>query len=206
MPIGREGRDESPRAPADNPRVKFDYDLLVIGSGPGGQKAAIQAAKLGKRVAVVDRRETLGGVCTNTGTIPSKTLREAVVFLTGMSQRGIYGQSYRVKDDITSEDVFARIQHVVQREIDVVRSQLARNRVQVLSGHGRFARPAHGLRRQRGRASERRVTAAKIVIATGTRPARPPTVAFDGRTVLDSDDIVLSSTGCRTRWSSSAPA
>src|SRR4249920_555754 len=126
---------------ADNRPVKFDYDLLVIGSGPGGQKAAIQAAKLDKRVAVIDRRETLGGVCTNTGTIPSKTLREAVVFLTGMSQRGIYGQSYRVKDDITSEDVFARIQHVVQREIDVVRSQLARNRVQVLAGHGRFLDP-----------------------------------------------------------------
>jgi NAD(P) transhydrogenase len=169
--------------------VKFDYDLLVIGSGPGGQRAAIQAAKLGRRVAVIDRRETLGGVCTNTGTIPSKTLREAVVFLTGMSQRGIYGQSYRVKDDITSEDVFARIQHVVQREIDVVRSQLGRNKVQVLSGHGRFVDP-HAVCVQSASGEERRVTAARIVIATGTRPARPASVAFDGRTVLDSDDIV----------------
>jgi NAD(P) transhydrogenase len=169
--------------------VKFDYDLLVIGSGPGGQRAAIQAAKLGRRVAVVDRRETLGGVCTNTGTIPSKTLREAVVFLTGMSQRGIYGQSYRVKDDITSEDVFARIQHVVQREIDVVRSQLGRNKVQVLAGHGRFLDP-HSVCVESASGEERRVTAAKVVIATGTRPARPSTVAFDGRTVLDSDDIV----------------
>ena len=88
--------------PADYAAVAYDYDLLVIGSGPGGQKAAIQAAKLGRRVAVVDRREMVGGVCTNTGTIPSKTLREAVVYLTGMSQRGIYGQSYRVKDDITA--------------------------------------------------------------------------------------------------------
>ena len=112
-------------------------------------------------MAVVDRRETLGGVCTNTGTIPSKTLREAVVFLTGMSQRGIYGQSYRVKDDITSEDVFARIQHVVQREIDVVRSQLGRNRVQVLAGHGRFVDPHTVSRRRASRASERRVTAAE---------------------------------------------
>jgi NAD(P) transhydrogenase len=190
MPIGGDGSwHESARAPADNPRVKFDYDLLVIGSGPGGQKAAIQAAKLGKRVAVVDRRETLGGVCTNTGTIPSKTLREAVVFLTGMSQRGIYGQSYQVKDDITSEDVFARIQHVVQREIDVVRSQLARNRVQVLAGHGRFLDP-HSVSVDSVSGMERRITAQKIVIATGTRPAHPATVAFDGRTVLDSDDIV----------------
>ena len=169
--------------------MAFDYDLLVIGSGPGGQKAAIQAAKLGRRVAVVDRRESLGGVCTNTGTIPSKTLREAVVFLTGMSQRGIYGQSYRVKDDITSEDVFARIQHVVQREVDVVRSQLARNRVQMLPGHARFLEP-HAVCVGSASGDERRVTAAKIVIATGTRPARPRTVAFDGRTVLDSDDIV----------------
>jgi NAD(P) transhydrogenase len=180
---------ESLVAAADNQRVKYDFDLLVIGSGPGGQKAAIQAAKLGKRVAVIDRRETLGGVCTNTGTIPSKTLREAVVFLTGMSQRGIYGQSYRVKDDITSEDVFARIQHVVQREIDVVRSQLGRNRVQVLPGHGRFLDP-HSVLVGSVLGDERRITAAKIVIATGTRPARPSTVAFDGRTVLDSDDIV----------------
>jgi NAD(P) transhydrogenase len=169
--------------------VAFDYDLLVIGSGPGGQKAAIQAAKLGRRVAVVDRRESLGGVCTNTGTIPSKTLREAVVFLTGMSQRGIYGQSYQVKDDITSEDVFARIQHVVQREVDVVRSQLARNRVQMLPGHARFLEP-HAVCVGSASGDERRVTANKIVIATGTRPARPRTVAFDGRTVLDSDDIV----------------
>ena len=86
--------------------MPYDYDLLVIGSGPGGQKAAIQAAKLGRRVALVDRREMIGGVCTNTGTIPSKTLREAVVYLTGMSERGIYGQSYRVKEDISSHDVF----------------------------------------------------------------------------------------------------
>jgi NAD(P) transhydrogenase len=169
--------------------VKFDYDLLVIGSGPGGQRAAIQAAKLGRRVAVVDRPETLGGVCTNTGTIPSKTLREAVVFLTGMSQRGIYGRSYQVKDDITSEDVFARIQHVVQRDTDVVRSQLGRNKVQVLSGHGRFLDP-HAVCVESAFGEVRRVTASKIVIATGTRPARPAAVAFDGRTVLDSDDIL----------------
>jgi NAD(P) transhydrogenase len=166
-----------------------EFDLVCIGSGPAGQRAAIQAAKLGRRVAVIDRRETLGGVCTNTGTIPSKTLREAVVFLTGMSQRGIYGQSYQVKDDITSEDVFARIQHVVQREIDVVRSQLGRNKVQVLSGHGRFLDP-HAVCVESASGEERRVTASRIVIATGTRPARPSTVAFDGRTVLDSDDIL----------------
>jgi NAD(P) transhydrogenase len=169
--------------------MPYDYDLLVIGSGPGGQKAAIQAAKLGKRAAVVDRREMVGGVCTNTGTIPSKTLREAVLYLTGMSERGIYGQSYRVKDEISSQDVFHRTQHVVQREIDVVRAQLARNRVALLHGHARFLDP-HTLCVQAASGEERRVSAARIVIAVGTRPARPRTVAFDGHRVLSSDDLL----------------
>ncbi|HYX85622.1 MAG TPA: Si-specific NAD(P)(+) transhydrogenase [Gaiellales bacterium] len=174
---------------ADYVPMSFDYDLVVIGSGPGGQKAAIQAAKLGRKVAVIDRREMVGGVCTNTGTIPSKTLREAVVYLTGMSQRGIYGQSYRVKDDITSEDVFARTQHVVQREVDVVRAQLARNRVALLNGDGRFLDP-HTVCVTAPSGEERHLSASRIVIAVGTRPARPASVAFDGRTVLDSDDIL----------------
>src|SRR5689334_4830008 len=169
--------------------MPYDYDLLVIGSGPGGQKAAIQAAKLGKRVAVVDRREMVGGVCTNTGTIPSKTLREAVLYLTGMSERGIYGQSYRVKEEISSQDVFHRTQHVVQREIDVVRAQLARNQVLLLNGHARFLDP-HTLCVTAASGEERRVSAARIVIAVGTRPARPATVAFDGHRVLSSDDIL----------------
>ena len=169
--------------------MPYDYDLLVIGSGPGGQKAAIQAAKLGKRVAVVDRREMVGGVCTNTGTIPSKTLREAVLYLTGMSERGIYGQSYRVKEEISSQDVFHRTQHVVQREIDVVRAQLARNQVLLLNGHARFLDP-HTLCVTAASGEERRVSAARVVIAVGTRPARPATVAFDGHRVLSSDDIL----------------
>src|SRR5437763_6794402 len=115
------------------------YDLVVLGSGPAGQKAAIQAAKVGASVAVVERRDTIGGVCANTGTIPSKTLREAAVYLTGLSQRGLYGQSYRVKDDITVDDLSWRTQQVMGREVDVIRNQLARNRVRVLLGHGRFA-------------------------------------------------------------------
>src|ERR1700761_5887837 len=116
----------------------FDYDVLVIGSGPGGQKAAIAAAKLGRRVAIVDKREMIGGVCINTGTIPSKTLREAVLYLTGLSQREMYGQSYRVKDDITVGDLSARTQHVISREIDVIRSQLPRNHVTVVTGMAKF--------------------------------------------------------------------
>src|SRR5262250_421625 len=108
-----------------------DFDILVIGSGPGGQKAAIAAAKLDKRVAIVERPEMLGGVCVNTGTIPSKTLREAVLYLTGLDQRQMYGQSYRVKEEITIGDLVSRTRHVVTRENDVVRSQLTRNRVAI---------------------------------------------------------------------------
>ena len=119
----------------------YDYDVLVLGSGPGGQKAAIAAAKLDRRVAVVEKRHMIGGVCINTGTIPSKTLREAVLYLTGLSQREMYGQSYRVKDDITVADLTSRTQHVVGREIDVIRNQLARNRVRLLIGTARFQDP-----------------------------------------------------------------
>lgn len=166
----------------------YDHDLLVLGSGPGGQKAAIAAAKLDRRVAVVERRE-LGGVCLNTGTIPSKTLREAVLYLTGLNQRELYGQSYRLKDEITVADLTARTQHVVGREIDVVRSQLARNRVRLLSGTGRFHDP-HTIVVTDHAGQESRYSAEKIVIATGTRPARPPSVDFDERTVIDSDGIL----------------
>ena len=128
-----------------------DFDLLVIGSGPSGQKAAIAAAKLDRRVAIIERPDMLGGVCLNTGTIPSKTLREAVLYLTGLDQREMYGQSYRVKDEITIADLAARTQHVVSRENDVVRSQLSRNRVTILAGTGRFAGPQHGRGRRRAR-------------------------------------------------------
>jgi NAD(P) transhydrogenase len=166
-----------------------DVDVLVLGSGPGGQKAAIAAAKLGRRVAMVERRDMIGGVCINTGTVPSKTLREAVVYLTGLHQRELYGQSYRLKDDITVADLAARTQHVVGREVDVIRSQLSRNRVRLITGTGRFADP-HTVVVTDLAGKETAVTAEKIVIATGTRPARPSTVDFDEMTVIDSDGIV----------------
>jgi NAD(P) transhydrogenase len=167
----------------------YDFDVLVIGSGPGGQKAAIAAAKLERRVAIIERRDMIGGVCLNTGTIPSKTLREAILYLTGLDQREMYGQSYRVKDDITVADLAARTSHVVGREMDVVRSQLTRNRVAILSGTGRFADP-HTVEIDDGDGRIRRASAEAIVIATGTRPARPASVEFDDRTVIDSDGIV----------------
>jgi NAD(P) transhydrogenase len=167
----------------------YDFDVLVIGSGPGGQKAAIAAAKLDRRVAIVERKDMIGGVCLNTGTIPSKTLREAILYLTGLDQREMYGQNYRVKDDITIGDLAARTTHVVGREMEVVRSQLSRNRVTLLSGTASFIDP-HTLSVSDADGRARTATAEAVIIATGTRPARPDTVEFDNRAVIDSDGIV----------------
>lgn len=166
----------------------YDYDLLVIGSGPGGQKAAIGAAKLGRRACVVERRNMIGGVCVNTGTIPSKTLREAVLYLTGLSMRELYGQSYRVKHEITVQDLLARTQHVIGREIEVVRAQLFRNHVDLVVGTARFVDP-HTVAVD-GPGEHRQITAANVVVATGTTPARPAHVEFDEGRVVDSDGIL----------------
>ena len=148
------------------------YDMIVIGSGPAGQKAAIAAAKLGRRAAIVERWDMVGGVCINTGTIPSKTLREAVLYLTGLNQRELYGQSYRVKDDITVTDLSARTQHVVAREIDVIRNQLARNHVTLVVGTAQFVDP-HTLVVVNDAGNHVEIAAEKIVVAVGTKPARP---------------------------------
>ena len=168
----------------------MEYDLVVIGSGPGGQKAAIAAAKLGKRVAIVEKGHMLGGVCVNTGTIPSKTLREAVLYLTGMNQRELYGASYRVKADITPADLLARTQHVIGKEIEVVRSQLLRNRIELITGVGKFLDAHTIVVEDEARGERITVSAANVVIATGTAPARPADVAFDDYRVLDSDGIL----------------
>jgi NAD(P) transhydrogenase len=170
--------------------MDYDYDIVVIGSGPAGQKAAIQAAKVGRRTAIVEHRNMVGGVCINTGTIPSKTLREAVLYLTGFSQRDMYGASYRVKSDITIGDLLARTAHVVGREVEVIRHQLLRNHVDILGGTAHFDDPhtvtVHGA----ARGDHNTVTAENIVIATGTRPNRPSQVEFDDERVLDSDSVL----------------
>ena len=166
------------------------FDLVVIGSGPGGQKAAIGAAKLGKRVAVVERRDHPGGVSLHTGTIPSKTLREAVLYLTGLQMRDVYGSSYRVKEHITVPDLLARLQHVIGREIEIVRNQLARNHVETVVGSARFTGP-HDIEVADAEGDVvRRLTADKVVVAVGTAPARPANIAFDGVRVVDSDGIL----------------
>jgi NAD(P) transhydrogenase len=166
-----------------------DYDLLVLGSGPSGQKAAIAASKLGRRVGIIDRRDMIGGVCINTGTVPSKTLREAVLYLSGLSQRDLYGSSYRVKDEITVSDLAARTQHVITRQTDVIRNQLSRNHIAMVTGTGRFA-DANSIWVDGGSGRESKVTAEKIIIAAGTRPARPDSVDFDDRTIVDSDGVI----------------
>jgi NAD(P) transhydrogenase len=163
--------------------MEYEFDLVVIGSGPAGQKAAIQAAKLGKRVAICEK-ERVGGVSVNWGTIPSKTLREAIVYLTGLSQRSTYGDSYRVKEEITVEDLSHRTRHVIGREVDIVRNQLMRNHVHLLEGTAAFV-DAHTIA-----VGERQVTTEYVVIACGTTPARPAAVDFDEKTVLDSDGLL----------------
>ena len=118
------------------------YDMFVIGTGPAGQRAAIQAAKLGKKIGICERREVVGGVCINTGTIPSKTFREAVLYLTGFRQRGIYGSSFTVKEDISmGDDLLFRCNHVIVQETEVIRHQMRRNRVDVLQGEAAFESP-----------------------------------------------------------------
>lgn len=165
------------------------YDLVVIGSGPAGQKAAIAAAKLGRRALVIERRDMVGGVCINTGTIPSKTMREAVLYLTGLNQRELYGQSYRLKSEITVADLSARTMHVVGKEIDIIRNQLARNRVNLMLGSARFS-GTHEVEVEDATGDLKKITGDKFVIAVGTRPARPSTVEFDGMTIVDSDQIL----------------
>src|ERR1700727_772507 len=117
------------------------YELIVIGSGPGGQRAAINAVKAGKRVALVEKQTAVGGVCINTGTIPSKTMREAVLHLSGYNYQNIYGVSYRVKEKISMADLAFRVQHVIKTEIDVTQAQLARNGIEVLTGTASFVNP-----------------------------------------------------------------
>ncbi len=169
--------------------MEQQFDLVVVGSGPAGQKGAIAAAKLGKRVAVVERKEWVGGACLHTGTIPSKTLREAILYLTGFRQRAFYGRDYTVKAEISVPDLAFRIQCVVARETEIVRSQLHRNGVVVFPGTAKFVDP-NTLEVTSSEGLIERVRAAHVLIACGTRPSRPAEIPFDGERVLDSDELL----------------
>jgi NAD(P) transhydrogenase len=164
------------------------YDMLVIGSGPAGQKAAIQAAKIGKKVGIIERKKVVGGICINSGTIPSKSLREAVLFLSGFRQRNLYGASYRVKKDITFEDLAMRCDHVVKAEQEIIQSQLIRNYVHFFVGTAAFLDPHRLSIRQDAETNEH--TADYIVVAVGTEAARPAEIAFDGESIIDSDGLL----------------
>src|ERR1700685_2719661 len=164
------------------------YDLLIIGAGPAGQRAAIYANKLGKRAAVVERMRTIGGVSVNTGTIPSKTVREAVLHLSGYNYRSIYGMNYKVKEKITMADLAFRVQHVIKTEIDVTEAQLSRNGIYVLPGIASFEDATHVKVTNEG--GTQTYEAKNIIIATGTKPADSPRVPINGRSIVNSDQIL----------------
>lgn len=164
------------------------YDLIVIGSGPAGQRAAIQGSKSGKKVALIERREVLGGASINTGTIPSKTMREAVMHFSGFNFQAIYGTNYRVKDKITMADLSFRVQHVIKTEIDVTAAQLSRNNIEVLTGVASFIDKTH-LRVTSSRGVSE-YEAPVIIISTGTKPADSPKVPINGTTIINSDQIL----------------
>src|ERR1700728_1129765 len=164
------------------------YDLIVIGSGPAGQRAAIYAAKLGKKVALVEMREVVGGACIHTGTIPSKTMREAVLHLSGYNYKSIYGMNYRVKERITMADLAFRVQHVIKTEVDVTEAQLSRNNIEMLVGIASFEDATH-VKVTNSRGSN--VYEAKnVLIATGTKPAASPKVPINGRSIINSDLVL----------------
>ena len=164
------------------------YDLIVIGSGPSGQRAAVAAAKMNKSVAVVEARTMVGGVCVNTGTIPSKTMREAVLHLSGYNYRALYGVNYRVKEKISMADLAFRVQAVIKTEVDVTEAQLSRNGIDVIHGIARFVDP-HQVRVE-GPQTDSTLEAGRIIIAVGTKPAASPRVPINGRTIVNSDQIL----------------
>ncbi len=164
------------------------YDLIVIGSGPAGQRAAIYASKLGKKVALVEMREVVGGACISTGTIPSKTMREAVLHLSGYNYKSIYGMNYRVKERITMADLAFRVQHVIKTEIDVTEAQLSRNNIEMLVGVASFEDATHvKVTNSRGSSV---YEAKNILIGTGTKPASSPKVPINGRSIINSDLVL----------------
>lgn len=165
------------------------FDFVVIGSGPAGQRAAIQAAKLGRSVLLVEKHFLIGGACVHTGTIPSKTLREAVLYLSGWRQRGFYGRSYRVKERVTIEDLVQRLDITVRHEIEMQQHKMHRNYVTTRGGSAMFEDPHH-IRIERPAGETEIVEAERVLIATGSRPARPPNISFDAVNVVDSDHLL----------------
>ncbi|MDZ7874875.1 MAG: Si-specific NAD(P)(+) transhydrogenase [Rhizobium sp.] len=165
------------------------YDFVVIGSGPAGRRAAIQAAKLEKKVLVIEKGTRVGGVSVHTGTIPSKTLRETALNLTGWRERGFYGRSYRVKQEINADDLRRRLLITLDHEVEVLEHQFSRNRVQQMRGTARFI-DAHTIEVTKEDGEVLQVQAASVLLAVGTRPFKPSHIPFDGVSIIDSDEIL----------------
>jgi len=164
------------------------YDMIVLGSGPAGRRAAIQAAKLHKRALVVEKGRRVGGVSVHTGTIPSKTLRETVLNLSGWRERGFYGMAYRAKQNITAADLLKRLHMTLDHEVEVLQHQFARNGVETIHGAACFLDP-HTVAVD-GAEGKAIYTADKFLVGVGTRPYRPDHIGFDGMNILDSDEIL----------------
>ena len=184
----RSPRGEGERRTTGEMREPQHYDLVIIGTGPAGRRAAIQAAKAGKRVVAIDRQRYIGGQAVHRGTIPSKTLREAVIHVTGVGQRSFYGAAYRVMTNVTMDDLLRRTAQVVQSEVDVVRDGFLRNDVEMLNGIAHFEDPHTIAVHTENSILE--ISADKVILATGSSPARPPHIPFDKERVVDSDGIL----------------
>jgi NAD(P) transhydrogenase len=165
------------------------FDMVVIGSGPSGRRAAIQSAKLGKSVLVIDKGRRLGGVSVHTGTIPSKTLRETVLNLSGWRERGFYGRGYRVKQDISIADLVQRLHKTLDHEVEVLQHQFMRNGVKSLRATAKFL-TANSLSLVNDNGDLSEVGFDKALISVGTRPHRPHNVPFEGKQIFDSDEVL----------------
>lgn len=165
------------------------FDFVVVGAGPAGRRGAVQAAKAGKSVLLIDKGHKVGGVCLHTGTVPSKTLRETVLNLSGFRERNFYGRSYTVKSDITFHDLKERLELTVGHEVEVLEDQLKRNNVTVLTGEAKFV-SADSLHITQPDGDNCVVRFDKVLLAVGTKPFRPDYVPFDGERVLDSAEIL----------------
>jgi NAD(P) transhydrogenase len=165
-----------------------DFDLIVIGCGPAGEKAGAQAAYFGKRVAVIEGAEDVGGSCINTGTVPSKTLRESALYFSGLKQRGLYGIDYSLKENLTVNDFMRHEREVVEMERQRILKNLELHHIELVRGRAAFedshtvsVSGADGVRRLRGDV---------ILISTGSKPHRPAEIAFDDVRVFDSDTFL----------------
>jgi NAD(P) transhydrogenase len=165
------------------------FDLVVIGGGPAGEKGAAQAAYFGKRVALIERAPHPGGAGINTGTVPSKTLRETARYFSGLGAHGLYGVDYRVKSNLTVKDFMYREQEVVRSLRQVVTENIVRHKIELVQGHAHFEDP-HTLRVSRDDGPERLLRGDIILVATGSVPTRPKDVPFSDSRIHDSDEIL----------------